>query len=127
MEIKVPDNFRPSDYCVEISIPKPDMECEKNEDGSFSLRVGYNFDCISDLAREFARDMHDKMEAELMDELLRLNGYAPERTCKMENAGEVPQNVLESETVWFCSECGSPTYNDMTPSYCIYCGAKAVR
>ena len=49
-----------------------------------------------------------------------------ERTCKIENAGKVPENIIESETVWFCSECGSPIYNDMTPSYCIYCGAKVV-
>ena len=50
----------------------------------------------------------------------------PERTCKIENAGNVPENIIEIETVWFCSECGSPIYNDMTPSYCIYCGAKVV-
>lgn len=49
-----------------------------------------------------------------------------ERTCKMENGGAVPSSVLDSETVWFCSECGSPMYNDMEPSYCLYCGARVV-
>ena len=46
-------------------------------------------------------------------------------TCKVENAGEVPL-AKESLTTWFCSECGSPIYNDMQPSYCIYCGARVV-
>ena len=81
MAIKVPDNFRPSDYCVEISIPKPDMECRKNADGSFSLYARYICDGISDIVREAAREINDKMEAELIDELLRLNGYVLERTC----------------------------------------------
>lgn len=47
-------------------------------------------------------------------------------TCKIENAGEVPL-TKELLTTWFCSECGSPIYNDMQPSYCIYCGARVVR
>ena len=92
MAIKVPDNFRPSDYGIELSIPKPDMECRKNNDGSFSLYAGYSCDCISDFAREAAREMTDKMEAELIDELLRMNGYVPERD------GEQPN---------YCSNCGS--------------------
>lgn len=48
----------------------------------------------------------------------------PERTCRMEYAGEVPPSVKYS--CYFCSECGSPIYNDMEPSYCPYCGAKVV-
>ncbi len=47
-----------------------------------------------------------------------------ERTCRMEYAGEVPPSVKYS--CYFCSECGSPIYNDMEPSYCLYCGAKVV-
>ena len=47
-------------------------------------------------------------------------------TCQMEYANEVPYAVLNSLGTFFCSECGSPTYNDMTPTYCPYCGAKVV-
>lgn len=47
-------------------------------------------------------------------------------TCKVENEGEVPL-AKELLTTWFCSECDSPIYNDMQPSYCIYCGARAVQ
>lgn len=49
----------------------------------------------------------------------------PERTCRMEYAGEVPPQTQYS--CYFCSECGSPVYNDTEPSYCPYCGAKVVR
>lgn len=47
-----------------------------------------------------------------------------ERTCRMEYAGEVPPQIQYS--CYFCSECGSPIYNDMEPRYCLYCGAKVV-
>ena len=47
-------------------------------------------------------------------------------TCHMEYANEVPYAVLDSLGTFFCSECGSPIYNDMTPTYCPYCGAKVV-
>lgn len=45
-----------------------------------------------------------------------------ERTCKMELDGTISKKL----DVWFCDECGSPTYNDMMPSFCQYCGAKVV-
>lgn len=51
--------------------------------------------------------------------------FRRERTCRFENAGELPDIV--HPTVWFCSECGSPIYNDMEPEYCIYCGARVER
>lgn len=49
-----------------------------------------------------------------------------DQVCEMEDAGEVPESVLENITTWFCSECGSPIYNDAKPAYCIYCGARVV-
>ena len=45
--------------------------------------------------------------------------------CEMEHDGEIVATALKL-SVWFCSECGSPTYNDMKPFYCQYCGAKVV-
>ena len=119
MAIKVPDNFRPSDYGVEISIPKPDIECRKSKDGSFSLYARYNCD-ISDFVREAAREMYDKIEAELMDELLRLNGYVPERTCRFRNDGH---GIL-----WCDAEGCDYEMDDYfpIPNYCPSCGAKVV-
>lgn len=50
-----------------------------------------------------------------------------ERTCHVENLdGPLPEEVMEMLEVWLCSECGSPIYNDTTPTYCPYCGAKVV-
>lgn len=45
-------------------------------------------------------------------------------TCSMEYGGHVPDSVKDALGVYFCSECGSPIYNDMEPEYCPYCGAR---
>lgn len=52
-----------------------------------------------------------------------------EHTCRMETDGEQHKSQVYpgcKQYVWFCSECGSPTYNDVGPNFCIYCGAKVV-
>ena len=116
MAIKVPDNFRPSDYGIELSIPNPVIESSKNKDGSFDMYVRYSSDSISDLVREAAREINDKMEAKLIDELLRMNGYVPKRTGKVTQSKNLQGIVV--------CECGEPfpEYYD----YCPYCGAKVV-
>ena len=47
-------------------------------------------------------------------------------TCSMKYGGHVPDSVKDALGVYFCSECGSPIYNDMEPEYCPYCGARVV-
>lgn len=47
-------------------------------------------------------------------------------TCSMEYGGDVTDSTKRVLGVYFCSECGSPTYNDCMPYYCMYCG-KAVK
>lgn len=47
-------------------------------------------------------------------------------TCAMEYSGYLPESVKGMLGVYFCSECGSPIYNDVEPSYCPYCGARVV-
>ena len=47
-------------------------------------------------------------------------------TCSMEYGDAVTEDTKRVLDVYFCSECGSPTYNDCMPYYCIYCG-KAVK
>lgn len=49
-----------------------------------------------------------------------------DQVCEMEDAGEVPESALKNLTTWFCSECGSPIYNDVKPAYCPHCGARVV-
>lgn len=46
--------------------------------------------------------------------------------CEMEYGGDVTEDTARVMDVYFCSECGSPNYNDCMPHYCIYCG-KAVK
>lgn len=48
-------------------------------------------------------------------------------TCEMEDAGDVPSFVKDNLSTFFCSKCGSPVYNDMNPSYCLYCGAEVIK
>ena len=45
-------------------------------------------------------------------------------TCQMEYVERPTKSTLDAMGVYFCSECGSPTYNDCMPRYCIYCGAE---
>ena len=47
-------------------------------------------------------------------------------TCEMDDAGDVPASVKDNLNTFFCSECGSPNYNDMSPSYSPYCGRRCV-
>ena len=47
-------------------------------------------------------------------------------TCAMEYGGYLPESVKGMLGVYFCSECGSPIYNDVEPAYCPYCGARVV-
>lgn len=46
--------------------------------------------------------------------------------CEMEYGGDVTEGTARVMGVYFCSECGSPNYNDCMPYHCIYCG-KAVK
>lgn len=45
--------------------------------------------------------------------------------CDMECDCFVSKGTADSLATYYCSECGSPTYNDCAPSYCGHCG-KAV-
>lgn len=60
------------------------------------------------------------------EEVMAAHGWVRERTCEMEYGGDVTEGTAKAMGVYFCSECGSPNYNDSVPCYCIYCG-KAVK
>ena len=47
--------------------------------------------------------------------------------CVMEYGGNVTEATAKAMGVYFCSECGSPNYNDCMPCYCIYCGKETKR
>ena len=46
--------------------------------------------------------------------------------CEMEYGGDITPDTAKAMGVYFCSECGSPIYNDCMPYFCGYCG-KAVK
>lgn len=52
--------------------------------------------------------------------------FYKEQTGEMENDGGVIATSLWLN-VWFCSECGCPTYGEHKPFYCQYCGVKINR
>lgn len=97
------------DYIEEARVVCPSCHVATTRDGQ-SWRVSYRGD---DVTRTLA----------IGRAISRWNRRA-ERTCSMEFAGDVPPQVKYS--CYFCSECGSPIYNDMEPSYCLYCGARVI-
>lgn len=77
---------------------------------------------VEDLMRALGFLSYEDADDQIFDRLADLI----DPTCEMEVAGDVPDVVKKNLTTWFCSECGSPIYNDMSPSYCPYCGARMV-
>ena len=87
------------------------------------LRKAANFDEWLDLTIENAiLGVFGEVRRPIADTLADLI----DPTCEMEAAGDVPALVKGSLETFFCSECGSPIYNDVNPSYCLYCGARVV-
>ena len=121
MGIKLPDNFSLSTYEFKSSIPNPDVGCKKNEDGSLTLYNRYSHD-ISNFIKEAAKEMSDKIEAELMDELLRLNGYVPERTCEIEFVEDYEFGIYDYLS---CGHIAMRRWPEKT-HYCPNCGARVV-
>ena len=87
------------------------------------LRKAANFDEWLDLTIENAiLGVFGEVRRPIADTLADLI----DPTCEMEAAGDVPALVKGSLETFFCSECGSPIYNDVNPSYCLYCGHRVV-
>ena len=108
MAIKLPKDFIESDYRFEVCVPQPVIETEKKPDGSFKLYVKYDASLIDGFVKDMARDMNEKLSAELIDELLRLNGYVPERTVKLKDNGRCPDcDKLIGEGERYCAWCGA--------------------
>lgn len=129
MAIKLPKELIESGYKFEACIPAPRFEMEKNANGSISCFAKYDTSELFDLPQRIARDINEKIDAALIDELLRLNGYVPEKTCRMEYSKE--------RGGVFCSNCGEEMnaytceWYDAEPieysyPFCYECGAKVV-
>ena len=116
---KLPKDFIDAGYKFEIEIPTPKFETVRTTGGSIALRAWYESNEIDEFAKQAAREINFKVEAAIMDELLRLNGYVPERRCKY---------IWDADRhVWFCSECGGLEPCSDSVNYCCDCGAKVVQ
>lgn len=120
--IKLPKDFIAADYKFDFTIPIAKFETEKTSEG-FEFRVVYEANEVQEFVQRAANEMNEKVEAAIMDELLRLNGYVPERTC---HSVVVEYNDgLQPPFRVFCSECEDEW--GFTPVYCPNCGAKWVK
>lgn len=125
MAIKLPKDIIESGYRFESGFPQPVIETEKELDGSFKVFAKYDASLINDFVKDMARDMNEKLSAELIDELLRLNGYVPERTCELELSKRGKRRCkrcgafVSIDAVWDC-------YSIIPTRYCPNCGAKVV-
>lgn len=121
MAIKFPKEIIKSGYrCYEVEIPKPVIETEKKDDGSFSLYAKYDASILDGFAKDVARDMSEKLGAKLIDELMRLNGYVPEKTCRVERM------EIDEFGRYFYLSCGhmQMTHDTTALPYCPICGAR---
>lgn len=78
------------------------------------------FDCEE---LEFAPEWDGHTPDQAIERIGKLTRHVQGRTCTMATDSRYFRTEV---VVWFCSECGSPIYNDMKPSYCPHCGAKVV-
>jgi hypothetical protein len=123
MAIKIPSKLTESGYRYEVGMPEPTSKMERKEDGTISCIVSFDSSAVSEYIRGAARDMSEKIDAVIMDELMRINGYVPERTCKV--VGTVRNARGEYEHELSCGHTAVTRYVD-APNYCEECGCRVV-
>lgn len=126
--VKLPKDFIAAGYEFDAAIPSAKLETARTPEGSVVLRVGYETNAIEEFAQQVAHETNKKVETAIMDELLRLNGYVPERTCEAEQDYDAMEDGVPDCRIWRCS-CGEafPYWRGGRPSFCTECGAKLVK
>ena len=125
--IKLPKDFIAADYKFDFVIPIAKLETVKTSEG-FEFRAVYEDNEVQEFIQHATHEMNEKVEAAIMDELLRLNGYVPELTCQMvsKSGGVYCSNCNERmddyTCDWFFNEAMEYSY-----PYCYNCGAKVVK
>ena len=115
------------DFGCEIAMPKPIFETKEKSDGSISICAKYDYSIVDYYIKEIAREISDKFDACVIEELMKLNGYVPERTCRMKIVKQGPLYIVYSfdccDKEWVESMTdGKATALDGT--VCPYCGAR---
>ena len=101
---------------IDVVFPEPKTETRQNDDGSFSMVVGYDMSETMQYIKKTAQHMTDNLDYAIIDEFARLNGYVKRRTCSI-----VWNDV---DDTWECSNCGSAVGHPGV-NYCEECGAEA--
>ena len=123
MTIRLPDSLANSNYKFDVNIPEPVFNAVHHDDGSISLSLCYNASEIEEFARNAARSMYENIENSIIKELLELNEYVPERTCRAVDGVEY-DDLLDIWTVKLsCGHVVHPSHN-YVPVFCEVCGAK---
>lgn len=127
--IKLPKDFNSVDYKFETAIPNAKLEAERAPDGSYIIRAWYEPNEIEEFAQEVAIEMTEKVEAAIMNELLKLNGYVPECTCQIKNRYCTNCNCEINNRAYFKKVVfdGGSWTNSCTANFCPNCGAKVVK
>ena len=128
--IKLPKDFINTDYKFETAIPNAKLEAERTPGGSYIFHAWYEPNEIEEFAQEVAIEMTEKVEVAIMNELLKLNGYVPERTCQIKNHHCTNCNCEINDRAFFKKimfDDGSWTADSRTANFCPNCGAKVVK
>ena len=92
-------------------------------------------DNVFGITWDYYSDPHTATDSLDGTRTLIVSGLTPEQAiaatlgageCEMEYGGDITPDTAKAMGVYFCSECGSPIYNDCMPYFCGYCG-KAVK
>lgn len=128
MAIKLPKEMLEK-HDIEVSIPAPTMECVAEKNGALKLYANYDTSLIEKFAHDLAHEMNEKFDEEVLAELMKLNGYAKERTCEMSITKQGPRYVTYHFSCCdeFYVESMTDSKADSLPgTVCPYCGAKVV-
>lgn len=119
--IKLPKDFIAAGYKFDAGILSPKFETAMTPDGSTVFRAGYETNEVEEFAQNFARKITERVDAAIIDELLRLNGYVPEKTCKRKHVTYTASGRIREFLT-----CGHVFEHSCSGEviYCPYCGAK---
>lgn len=133
--MRIPDSMRKAfeNNPIDVIFPEPKMDTRYNDDGSFSVTVGYDTNDTMQYISNITQQMAKAFDDAVIEEFTRMNGYVKKRTCIFTDNWDDPDLPLP-----MCSSCGweaeetdcvcvigGPLYR-YDGKYCKECGAKVI-